>query len=109
MAETLLVPLITEQGGKDIQHEEYEDILSGAVGSRDRPPAGRARCRVSSAPGTLRAVGPEIARRPTGGLDQQTLREQNSVNSIWECLKAIDTHRDRHPTKESPLIAAPTM
>ena len=32
MAETLLVPLITEQGGKDIQHEEYEDILSGAVG-----------------------------------------------------------------------------
>src|ERR1017187_9228188 len=27
MAETLLVPLITEQGGKDIQHEEYEDIL----------------------------------------------------------------------------------
>ena len=32
IAETLLVPLITEQGGKDIQHEEYEDILSGAVG-----------------------------------------------------------------------------
>ena len=32
MAETLLAPLITEQGGKDIQHEEYEDIRSGAVG-----------------------------------------------------------------------------
>ena len=29
IAETLLVPLITEQGGKDIQHEEHEDILSG--------------------------------------------------------------------------------
>ena len=27
--------------------------------------AGRARCPLSSAPGTLRAVGPEIARRPT--------------------------------------------
>jgi hypothetical protein len=24
IAETLLVPLITEQGGKEIQHEEYE-------------------------------------------------------------------------------------
>jgi hypothetical protein len=32
IAETLLVPLITEQGGKEIQHEEYEDILSGPVG-----------------------------------------------------------------------------
>src|ERR1035437_261976 len=29
IAETLLVPLITEQGGKEIQHEEHEDILSG--------------------------------------------------------------------------------
>ena len=33
IAETLLVPLITEQGGKEIQHEENQDILSGAVGS----------------------------------------------------------------------------
>src|ERR1017187_3371784 len=32
IAETLLLPLITEQGGKEIQHEEYEDILSGPVG-----------------------------------------------------------------------------
>ena len=32
IAETLLVHLITEQGGKEIQHEEYEDILSGPVG-----------------------------------------------------------------------------
>ena len=32
IAETLLVPLITEQGGKEIQHEEYEDILSGPAG-----------------------------------------------------------------------------
>jgi transposase len=32
IAETLLVPLITEQGGKEIQHEEYEDILSCPVG-----------------------------------------------------------------------------
>src|ERR1022692_2185898 len=31
IAETLLVPLITEQGGKEIQHEEHEDILSGPV------------------------------------------------------------------------------
>jgi hypothetical protein len=30
-----------------------------------------------------------------GGLDQQTPREQNSVNSIWECLKSIDTRRKR--------------
>ena len=29
IAETLLVPLIKEQGGKEIQHEEHEDILSG--------------------------------------------------------------------------------
>ena len=29
IAETLLVPLITEQGGKEIQHEEHEDILFG--------------------------------------------------------------------------------
>jgi hypothetical protein len=29
IAETLLVPLITEQGGKEIQREEHEDILSG--------------------------------------------------------------------------------
>jgi hypothetical protein len=28
IAETLLVPLITEQGGKEIQHEEHEDIFS---------------------------------------------------------------------------------
>jgi hypothetical protein len=32
IAETLLVSLITEQGGKEIQHEEHEDILSGPVG-----------------------------------------------------------------------------
>ena len=32
IAETLLVHSITEQGGKEIQHEEYEDILSGPVG-----------------------------------------------------------------------------
>jgi hypothetical protein len=32
IAETLLVPLITEQGGNGIQHEEHEDILSGPVG-----------------------------------------------------------------------------
>ena len=31
IAETLLVSLITEQGGKEIQHEEHEDILSGPV------------------------------------------------------------------------------
>jgi hypothetical protein len=29
IAETLLASLITEQGGKDIQHEEHEDILFG--------------------------------------------------------------------------------
>ena len=29
IADTLLVPLITEHGGKEIQHEEHEDILSG--------------------------------------------------------------------------------
>jgi hypothetical protein len=33
IAETLLVPLITELGGKEFQHEEYEDILSGPVGT----------------------------------------------------------------------------
>ena len=32
IAETLLVHSIREQGGKEIQHEEYEDILSGPVG-----------------------------------------------------------------------------
>jgi hypothetical protein len=32
ITETLLVPLITEQVGKEIQLEEYEDILSGPVG-----------------------------------------------------------------------------
>src|ERR1039458_3292912 len=39
IAETLLVSLITEQGGKEIQHEEHEDILSGPVrrAQRDRP------------------------------------------------------------------------
>src|ERR1035441_9632300 len=31
IAETLLVSLITEQGGKGIQHEEQEDILSRPV------------------------------------------------------------------------------
>ena len=31
IAETLLVHSITEQGGKEIQHEEHEDILSGPV------------------------------------------------------------------------------
>jgi transposase len=31
IAETLLVSIITEQGGKEIQHEEHEDILSGPV------------------------------------------------------------------------------
>jgi hypothetical protein len=31
IAETLLVSSITEQGGKEIQHEEHEDILSGPV------------------------------------------------------------------------------
>ena len=31
IAETLLVLLIKEQGGKEIQHEEHEDILSGPV------------------------------------------------------------------------------
>src|ERR1019366_9806394 len=45
MAETLLVPLITEQGGKDIQHEEYEDILSGAVGRSQRGRVKRGRTR----------------------------------------------------------------
>src|ERR1019366_703939 len=45
MAETLLVPLITEQGGKDIQHEEYEDILSGAVGRAQGGRAKRGRTR----------------------------------------------------------------
>jgi hypothetical protein len=29
IAETLLASLITEQGGKDIQHEEHKDILFG--------------------------------------------------------------------------------
>jgi hypothetical protein len=29
IAETLLASLITEQGGKDIQHEEHEDIFFG--------------------------------------------------------------------------------
>ena len=29
IAETLLASLITEQGGKDIQHEEHEEILFG--------------------------------------------------------------------------------
>jgi hypothetical protein len=29
IAETLLASLNTEQGGKDIQHEEHEDILFG--------------------------------------------------------------------------------
>src|ERR1017187_7213934 len=36
IAETLLVHSITEQGGKEIQHEEYEDILSGPVGRAQR-------------------------------------------------------------------------
>jgi hypothetical protein len=31
IAETLLGSLITEQGGKEIQHEKHEDILSGPV------------------------------------------------------------------------------
>jgi hypothetical protein len=31
MAETLLVPLIRVQGGKEIQHEKREDIFAGPV------------------------------------------------------------------------------
>ncbi|HWJ47775.1 MAG TPA: hypothetical protein VNS62_08990, partial [Candidatus Udaeobacter sp.] len=31
IAETLLVPLIKEQGGKEIQHEKRENIFAGPV------------------------------------------------------------------------------
>src|ERR1017187_2052710 len=43
IAETLLVPLITEQGGKEIQHEEHENIFSslGCRAKRGRTGRGR--------------------------------------------------------------------
>ena len=37
IAETLLVPLITEQGEKGIQHEEQESLRSGPCGFAARP------------------------------------------------------------------------
>src|ERR1017187_1130632 len=41
IAETLLVHSITEQGGKEIHHEEYEDILSGPVGRSEERRVGK--------------------------------------------------------------------
>src|ERR1022692_2443404 len=72
MAETLLVPLITEQGGKDIQHEEYEDIPSGAVG---RTQGGRAKrgtnaARPPAVKGSLTAPTPRSSPAPSAETSQ---------------------------------------
>src|SRR5207248_8211141 len=79
IAETLLVPLIKEQGGKEIQHEEHEDILVGpgfraqwsGRPKRDRTDRGRRRWPPKSR-GRRQSEAPHLhgrvqAARPGGG------------------------------------------
>src|ERR1019366_6850719 len=64
-----------------------------------------ARCRIPSPPGTICSPPAAIIPSPQGGLDCQATTKQKSVNSVWECLKAIDTRRSRTQLAPEEVVA----